>query len=84
MRRFEVAHLASMREDAVEQVTADAVRTALADRVPAEVVEVGTQEPATYWRAGDRYFLDDPDFGPVVDCADLAYDSALGLHVRTA
>lgn len=82
MRKTDVARLAGVAVAAVQQVTADQVRQALADRVPATVLDVATQEPATYWLVGDRFWLDDPFFGAVVAFDDLAYDPRLGLVVR--
>lgn len=82
MRREAVALLAGVPIAQVIEVTVKDVRRALADRVGSAVLDVATQESATYWRAGDRYFLDDPFFGDVVDIADLGYNSTIGLHVR--
>lgn len=82
MRRDDVARLAGVSEADVQQVSVADVRRALADRVPAVVLDVATQEPATYWLAGGRYWLDDPYFGDVVEFSRLAYDARLGLHVR--
>ena len=82
MRRSEVARAAQVDEPAVEAVTVEQVRDALTGLIAADVLEVATQEPATYWRIGDSYWLDDPYFGDVVALADLAYDIDLGLHRR--
>lgn len=81
-RQNEVAALAQVRDAEVTEVTVDEVRKALADRVSSAVLDVATQEPATYWRVGNRYFLDDPYFGDVVDFELLDYNSDIGLHVR--
>lgn len=82
MRKNAVAQLAGVSPADVQQMSVDQLRQALADRVPAIVLEVATQEPATYWRVGNRYFFDDPFFGPVVDMAELDYNSQIGLHLR--
>jgi hypothetical protein len=81
-RRNEVAALAGVRAAEVRQVAVADVRQALADRVPEVVLDVATQEPATYWLAGGDYWLDDPMFGDPVRITDLDYSSDLGLHVR--
>jgi hypothetical protein len=80
VRKAEVAAQAGVPVAQVQAVTVDQVRTALADRVPETVLEVATQEPAHYWLAGGRYWLDDPYFGEVVAFDDLAYSSEIGLH----
>lgn len=82
MRRNDVAALAKVPIGEVHEVTVSEVRRALADRVGSVVLDVVAQEPATYWRVGERYFLDDPYFGAVVDFADLDYNSEIGLHRR--
>jgi hypothetical protein len=46
-RKAEVAGLCRVAESPGQQVSVTEVRQALVDRVPAEVLEVGTQEPAT-------------------------------------
>lgn len=81
-RQADAARLGGVPESLVQEVSVTEVRRGLVGRVPAEVLAVGTQEPATYWRIRDHYFLDDPLFGDVVDFADLEYDSDLGLHIR--
>lgn len=81
-RSAEVARLAGVAPSLVRPAAVAQVRSALADRLPAIVLQVATQEPASYWRVGDRYYLDDPYFGDVVAMTDLAYDPTLGLHVR--
>lgn len=82
MSKDDVAALARVPISAVHEVPVSEVRHALADRVASAVLDVATQEPATYWRVGNRYFLDDPLFGEVVDFADLSYSSEIGLHRR--
>lgn len=82
MRRSEIARLAGVPASDVQEVSADQVRQALTDRAAGVVLDVATQQPATYWKVGTRYFLDDPEFGDVVDIADLGYDAELGLHKR--
>lgn len=82
MRRDDVAKLAGVPANQVAQVTAGEVRQAMADRVSEVVLEVATQETATYWRAGTSYYLDDPCFGDVVDIEQLDYNSEIGLHAR--
>ena len=89
-RKPEVARLAGVSEGQVSEVSVAEVRSALADRVSSVVLEVATQEPATYWRTGGgggnttHYFLDDPEFGDVKDFADLEYNSDIGLHSNKA
>jgi hypothetical protein len=80
MRRREVAALAGMPLDQVHPATANEVRRAYADSAASAVVTVATQAPAAYWRVGDRYYLDDPYFGPVVALDDLRYSPDLGLY----
>ena len=80
MRRNDVATLAGVSVSEVHEVPVSEVRRALADRVASVILDVATQEIATYWHVGDRYFLDDPYFGEVVDFADLSYNSEIGLH----
>lgn len=75
-----MARLAGTSTDEVRPASVEEIRSALADRVGAVVLEVATQEPAAYWRVGRRYFLDDPAFGPVVDIESLDYDPVFGLH----
>jgi hypothetical protein len=82
MRAKEVANLAGVPVSCVEKAAAQEVRDAYADRAASVVVEVATQEPALYWRVGNRYYLDDPYFGDVVAIDDLDYNSEIGLHVR--
>ena len=84
MRRNDVARAAGVSPALVQQVDAAQVRRALADRIASAVLDVATQEPATYWHAGERYWLDDPHFGDVVAFDDLDYDTDIGLHKRTA
>lgn len=79
MRRNNVANLANAPESQVIEATANELRKAYADSQAAVVVEVATQEPATYWRVGNVYYLDDPYFGDVVAIDDLRYDNTLGL-----
>lgn len=78
-RREEVAKLAGVSIEEVRPVTEEEVQTALADRVSSVVLDVATQQPAYYWRVKDRFFLDDPLFGEVVDFNDLRYNDTLGL-----
>ena len=80
MRREDVARQARVSVEAVQPATVDEVREALADQLPAGVLQVATQQPAQYWRVGGHYFLDDPSFGDVVEMTALAYDATLGLH----
>ena len=82
MRKSDVAKLAGVPASQVNQVTARAVQDAYSDRAASVVVEVATQEPAFYWRVGNKYYLDDPYFGDVVAIDDLDYDPEIGLHVR--
>ncbi|HEU4324648.1 MAG TPA: hypothetical protein VFS21_16005 [Roseiflexaceae bacterium] len=85
MRRSDVARLAGVPVTAVEEIGAELVRQALADRCASVVLDVATQEPAVYWRTSDgRYWLDDPSFGEVVAFDQLDYDPELGLFVREA
>ncbi len=84
MRRNDVARAAGVSPALVQQVDAAQVRRALADRIASAVLDVATQEPAIYWRAAGRYWLDDPHFGDVVAFDDLDYDTDIGLHKRTA
>jgi len=79
-RRDEVAALAGVPLEQVIPATPDELRRAYADSAAAAVVGVATQEPATYWRVGTRYYLDDPYFGPVIAIDDLRYDEEIGLH----
>jgi hypothetical protein len=81
-RRAEVAALAGVNPKQVQEVTVAEVRSALSDRVSAVVLEVATSEPASYWRVDttNRYFLDDSEFGEVVDFTNLDYNSDLGLY----
>jgi hypothetical protein len=83
MRREDVARVAGVMLIDVEPLTSAQVRQALADRVSAIVLDVATQEPATYWRTPDeRIWLDDPYFGDVVSFERLEYNEAIGLHIR--
>lgn len=82
MRKNDVARVAGVSPAQVQQVDVQMVRQALADRVASTVLDVATQEPATYWLAGGRYWLDDPYFGDVVAFDDLDYNSTIGLHKR--
>lgn len=84
MRKHDVAQLAGVPIAQVQLVDVATVRRALADRVPATVLDVATQEPASYWLAGGHYYLDDPFFGGVADIEQLGYSSDIGLHVRCA
>ena len=80
MRREEVARLARVSVTSVQPTTVGEVRAALADQLPAVVLEVATQEPAQYWRVGGHFYLDDPYFGDVVEMTALRYNPTLGLH----
>ena len=82
-RRLDVARLAGVSANRVVEVSETVVRRVLADRVPAYVLKVATQESARYWRADDVYYLDDPFFGPVAPMLALHYSSDLGLFVGT-
>ena len=82
MRQKKVAKLAGVPVKQVHSTTSAEVCEFYADRAAAVVVEVMLQEPASYWRVGDRYYFDDPYFGPVVAVDDLRYDSELGLHPK--
>jgi hypothetical protein len=82
MRRNDVAKLSGVPVSQVRPASAQELRDAYADSAAWSVVEVATQEPAQYWRAGNRYYLDDPYFGDVVAIDDLDYNSEIGLHVR--
>lgn len=82
MRRSDVARAAGVSPAQVQQVSVSAVRAALSDRVASTVLDVATQEQATYWLAGGHYWLDDPYFGDVVDIERLDYNGDIGLHVR--
>ncbi len=79
-RRTDVARLAGVPEASVLPASAKELRAFYADSQSATVVSVATQEPSTYWRVGDRYYLDDPYFGPVTAIDDLRYDDEIGLH----
>jgi hypothetical protein len=81
-RQTDAARLAGVGENDVQEVSVQVVRQALANRLPALVLQVATAEPATYWRVGERYFLDDPSFGEVVDMEQLDYDAELGLFIK--
>lgn len=82
MRRHDVARLTGVPLSEVTAASADEVRAAYADSASANVVDVATQEPALYWLASGRYYLDDPYFGEVVAIDDLDYSADLGLHIR--
>lgn len=75
-----VAKLAEVSVDQVHQVTAADVLKFCASKIDAVILEVVTQDPAIFWRVGERYFYDDPYFGEVVDLYDLRYNRTLGLH----
>ncbi len=85
-RPGDVARLADAPLDQVWPATAETVRLAYADRVPAEVLEAACSgigengEPCYYWRVGLVYYLDDATFGDVVDIGKLKYDKTLGLY----
>lgn len=78
-RQSDVAALMGVNPNQVHAVAVTEVRTALADRVPSVVLDVATNKPATYWRVGDEYFLDHPDY-PVTNIKDFRYDDTLGLY----
>lgn len=82
-RRAEVAQAAGVVPSAARMVPDFAIRGALAETIDATVLEVALSQPATYWTAGGRYWLDDPAFGPVVAFDDLIYDPELGLTARS-
>lgn len=82
MRPNDIAKLAHVPASKVTPATAEELRAAYEDSAAADVVDVATQEPALYWLAGGRYYLDDPLFGDVVAIDDLDYNSEIGLHVR--
>lgn len=82
MRRHEVAALAGVNVEQVQAVDVEQVQRALAERIDDTVLSVALQEPAHYWQVGDRFFLDDPFFGDVVEFTQLEYDPALGLVAR--
>lgn len=84
MRKADVARAAGVSPALVQQIDVADVRRALADRIASAVLDVATQEPATYWLADGRYWLDDPYFGDVVAFDDLDYNADIGLHVRRA
>lgn len=71
-----------MNEDVIEISREEAYRR-LSGKVPPDVLEVATQEPALYWLDGEKVLLDDPFFGDPVYIEDLAYDSVLGLHRKS-
>ena len=83
MAREDVARLAGVPASEVHSATADEVRAAYADSAASVVVEVATQQPALYWRADSKFFLDDPYFSSEpVAIDDLDYNSDIGLHRR--
>ena len=81
-RQVQVASLAQVVFYEVVPVKTNEVRGVYKDRGNRAVVDVMLQEPASYWRVGERYYFDDPHFGPPVEVDDLDYDAELGLHVR--
>ena len=79
-RKEDVANLAGVDIADVLPATAEEVLSAYSDKAPAVAMEVITQEPALFWRVGDRYYFDDCYFGGVVPIDNLDYDSTLGLY----
>ena len=69
-RQSDVAALMGGNPNQVHAVAVTELRTALADRVPSVVLDVATNKPATYWRVGNEYFLDHPDY-PVTNIKDF-------------
>src|SRR5215470_8939264 len=63
MRPHDAANLAGVPIDEVEQATPQQIRVALVGTINTRLLEVAWQARAHYWRVGDRYFLDDPEFG---------------------
>lgn len=82
MRPEDVAKAAGVPLVRVQNVPASEVRRALAETVPAAVLDVVCDEPATFWLAAGRYWFDAPDFGDVVAIDALGYDGEIGLYSR--
>lgn len=76
----DVVELASAPIEQVFEVCVEEVRALYAFRIDSTVLEVATQDPATYWRVGQICYLDDPHFGEVVALDDLRYNRVFGLH----
>ena len=75
----EVAELAGVAAAQVLEVCAAEVRALYDGKIDSTVLEVATQDPARYWRVGQKCYLDDPSFGEVVALDDLRFDHLLGL-----
>lgn len=82
MRSNDVSGLAGISVSQVYPATVEEVRRAYSGRVATEILDLIAQIPACFWKAGNRYFLDDPYFGNVVAIDDLDYNREVGLHVR--
>ena len=77
----DVAALAGVAEDQVEQVDKDTVIEAMTGKMDHNALAFATAEDLNvwYWKVGGRYFLDDPFFGPVTDFKNLSFDDDMGL-----
>ncbi len=82
MRCNDVAQLAGVRVAEVHSITAGDMRDLCEGKIDQAVINIMMQEPASYWRVGDKFYFDDPYFGAVVCVDGLAYNRELGLHVR--
>lgn len=82
MRRADAAQLAGVDESQVEWATLDEIRASQMGRMPHNVLLVLAQEPTYFWKVGEVYFMDDPNFGPVVAIDNLGFSPDLGLYSR--
>jgi len=78
-RKSEVARLAGVSEDEVVRVSMSDVRNTLGNKITPEVYELTETETGTLWRAGDKWFFDDPYYDDVVEFSRLYVDKTLGL-----
>lgn len=78
--KYDVVELAGVPAAQIFEVCADEVRAFYDGKIDSTVLEVATQDPARYWRVGQKCYLDDPSFGEVVALDDLRYDRSLGLY----
>jgi hypothetical protein len=82
MRRNDVAQLAGVPVDHVEESTYEDMFSAYMDIALAMVLAAPTGSSATYWCVGAQFYLDDPLFGPVISVDDLGYEDGRGLYDR--
>lgn len=78
MRPADVAALANVPVSQVRPVSLAEVQAALGDRLPADAFDALAAAPATFWQAGSSYYVDDEEWGEVVEITRLSYDRERG------